>query len=47
MQPYTDILIDQTKDMEQMGFFKKKGYLEKIKEVKEMLLQTYSKLIVT
>lgn len=46
MQPCTNILIDPTQDVEQMGFFKKKGYIEKLKEVKEMLLQTYSKLTI-
>jgi len=44
MLPYTNLLVDPTQTLhEQMGFFKKKGYLEKLKEVKELLLETYSK----
>ena len=44
MLPYTKLLVDPTHDLqEQMGFFKKKGYHEKLKEVKELLLRTYSK----
>ena len=44
MLPYKKLLVDPTQDItEHMGFFKKKGYLDKLKEVKELLLQTYSK----
>jgi hypothetical protein len=44
MLPYTKLLVDPSHDLqEHMGFFKKKGYHEKLKEVKELLLQTYSK----
>ena len=44
MLPYKKLLVDPTQDiLEHMGFFKKKGYLDKLKEVKELLLQTYSK----
>jgi hypothetical protein len=39
MLPYTKLLVDPTQiNQENMGFFKKKGYLEKLKEVKELLL---------
>jgi hypothetical protein len=44
MLPYTKLLVDPTHDLhEHMGFFKKKGYHDKLKEVKELLLLTYSK----